>query len=119
MAATVYQYPKCGTCRKAMNWMMERSVDYKTIDIVSDPPTAEQLRDFWKRSGLPIRKLFNTSGMSYRQGNWKTRLDTVTDDEAIEALAADGKLIKRPIVVTGSAVLVGFKEPDYQSAFSG
>jgi arsenate reductase len=109
----VYQYPKCSTCRKALSWLDQRGVSYDKTDLVAQPPSLTALKDLHKRSGLPVTKLFNTSGESYRNGNFKARLVDMTDAQALAALAADGKLIKRPIVDTGSKVLVGFREDDY------
>ena len=119
MTASVWQYPKCSTCRKALKWMAERDVTFEATDIVAKPPSATKLRDLWKRSGLPIARFFNTSGESYRAGGFKEKLKTMSDAEALAALAADGKLIKRPLVDTGAAVLVGFDEAAYKDAFAG
>ena len=110
MSVVVYHYPTCGTCKKARKWLEARGVAHELVDIVAAPPPAQTLRDFIQRSGLPARRFFNTSGQSYRDGGWKERMDTLTVDDAAEALAADGKLIKRPLVDTGEAVLVGFDE---------
>ena len=110
MATHVWQYPKCSTCRKALKWMNERGVRFDAQDIVAAPPPQAKLRDLWQRSGLPIARFFNTSGESYRAGGFKERLRTMTDIQALAALAADGKLIKRPLVDTGTDVLVGFDE---------
>jgi arsenate reductase (glutaredoxin) len=106
----VYQYPKCGTCRKALKWLDAHGVDYQAIDIVEQPPSRAAVERLWKRSGLPLRKLFNTSGVSYREGEFGKRLPSMSDAEALDALASDGKLIKRPLVDAESAVLVGFDE---------
>lgn len=113
MTLTVYHYPKCSTCRKALTWMKARGLAPKAIDLVESPPSAAKLRDLHARSGLPIARFFNTSGESYRNGNFKERLREMSEAQAIAALAADGKLIKRPIVDTGEAVLVGFDEAAY------
>lgn len=110
---TVYEYSGCGTCKKALAWLRARGVAVKTIPIREAPPSAAELRRLWEASGLPIRRLFNTSGGSYRAGGFGERLKTMSDDEALAALAADGMLIKRPIVVAGDRVLVGFKEAEY------
>jgi arsenate reductase len=115
MTVKVYQYPRCGTCKKALKWLDAHGVDYESIDITEKPPSKTALKKHWKASGLPIRKLFNTSGKSYREGGFKEKLATMSDAEAIEALAADGKLIKRPLVVGDDFVLVGFKEPEYEA----
>jgi arsenate reductase len=116
MAVAVWQYPKCSTCRKALKWLTEHAVAFDATDIVLEPPPAAKLRDLWKRSGLPIARFFNTSGESYRAGGFKEKLKTMSDAEALAALAADGKLIKRPLVDAGEAVLVGFDEAAYQQA---
>jgi arsenate reductase len=113
MATTAYQYPKCSTCRKALKWLDAKGVAYDKVDLVARPPALQTLRDLHRRSGLPVAKLFNTSGESYRAGNFKARLATMTEAQALAALAADGKLIKRPIVDDGKVVLVGFDEAAY------
>ena len=113
MAITVYQYPKCSTCRNALRWMGQHDVAHEAVDLVAHPPSAATLRDLWRRSGLPIARFFNTSGESYRAGNFKARLPALSEAEALAALAADGKLIKRPIVDTGKKVLVGFDAEAY------
>jgi arsenate reductase len=113
MALKIYQYPKCSTCRKAMKWLDEKKIPYEAKDLVAKPPSAAVLRDLFQRSGLPVTKLFNTSGESYRKGNFKQKLADMSDAEALSALAKDGKLIKRPIVDTGKDVLIGFDEKTY------
>jgi arsenate reductase len=117
MTIKVYQYPKCSTCRKALKWLDAAGHTYEASDLVAHPPTVSALEDLHARSGLPIGRFFNTSGESYRSGGFKTRLPKMSDAEALAALAADGKLIKRPIVDTGSQVLVGFDEQAYAAAF--
>jgi arsenate reductase len=114
MATKVYQYPKCSTCRKALKWLDAQGVRYDKTDLVAEPPSLATLRDLLRRSGLPVAKLFNTSGESYRAGNWKARLATTSEADALAALANDGKLIKRPLVDTGKRVLVGFDEEAYR-----
>ena len=117
MAVKVYQYPKCSTCRKALKWLDTRGVSYDSIDIVTAPPKkAELLRAL--KSGVPLKRLFNTSGQSYRDGGWGEKLAKVTQAQAIDALAADGKLIKRPFILDGETVLVGFDEAAYGEAFA-
>lgn len=116
MALTVYHYPRCSTCRKALKWLEARELQYVSIDLVATPPSSATLRDLHARSGLPITRFFNTSGESYRSGNFKARLPKLSEAEALAALAADGKLIKRPIVDTGSRVLVGFDAAAYSAA---
>jgi arsenate reductase len=117
MTVTVYQYPKCGTSRKALAWLDGHGIAYKSINLVETPPSKTKLADLWKRSGEPIRKFFNTSGESYRSGGFKDKLATLSDKEALAALAADGKLIKRPIVDTPDKVLVGFQQDAYEALF--
>jgi arsenate reductase len=107
---TVYHYPNCSTCKKALKWLDAHGVEQERIDIVASPPSESTLRRIWKASGLPIAKLFNTSGQSYRQGGFKEKLPAMTEAEALAALAADGKLIKRPLVDGGTFAIVGFDE---------
>jgi len=114
--ATLYHYPNCSTCRKARKWLEANDVEVQLIDIVKAPPTADELSQLWESSGLPLRKLFNTSGQSYRNGGFKDKLKTMGEAESLAALAADGKLIKRPILQAGSVVLVGFSEDAYASS---
>jgi arsenate reductase len=117
MAVHVFQYPKCSTCRKALKWLDAHGVKYEASDLVASPLSAKQLADLHARSGLPIKRFFNTSGESYKSGGFKDKLPTFSDREAIAALSKDGKLVKRPIVDTGKHVLVGFDEDAYQAAF--
>jgi arsenate reductase len=117
MPIRVYQYPKCGTCRKALKWLDARRVKYEKSDLVAEPILLSKLKDLHKRSGLPIARFFNTSGESYRAGDFKNRLPKLSDAEALSALAKDGKLVKRPIVDKGNTVLVGFDEKAYAAAF--
>lgn len=117
MAVKVYQYSKCSTCRKALKWLDAHRVGYDSVDIVTAPPKkAELLRAI--KSGVPLKKLFNTSGQSYREGGWGEKLTKVTQAQALDALAADGKLIKRPFILDGEKVLVGFDEAAYGEAFA-
>ena len=108
-------YPKCSTCRKAKTWLEDHNISYELRDIKEDNPTARELSDWQKRSGLPLKKFFNTSGMLYREMGLKDKLKTMTDQEMLDLLATDGMLVKRPILVTDDAVLVGFKEAEYQT----
>jgi arsenate reductase len=117
MAVKVYQYSKCSTCRKALKWLDTRGVSYDSLDIVTAPPKkAELLRAI--KSGVPLKKLFNTSGQSYRDGGWGEKLSKVTQAQALDALVADGKLIKRPFILDGETVLVGFDEEAYGRVFA-
>ena len=113
----VYQYSKCSTCRNALKWLDAHGVEYESIDIVSSPPSVRELERALKLSGLPLRRLFNTSGQSYREGNYRDRLERMSSAEALAALAADGKLIKRPLVLAPEAALVGFDASTYAATF--
>jgi arsenate reductase len=105
---TFYHYPNCSTCKKARKWLDARGVEVNTIDLVATPPSAAELARVLERGGLELRKLFNVSGQSYREGGWKDRLATIERAAALAALAADGKLIKRPILLGDDFALVGF-----------
>ena len=115
-APLVYHYPECSTCRKARKALGGWNVVFEARHIVEEPPSAAAMRSLWQRSGLPLRRLFNTSGQSYRQGSFKDRLPGMSEDEQLAAMAADGKLIKRPILDTGERVLVGFDEDAWREA---
>jgi arsenate reductase len=116
MSITVYHYPACSTCRKALKWLDEHEVEHTRVHIVEKPPSQALLKRALT-SGVPLKKLFNTSGESYKAGDFKTRLPSMSDSDAIKALAADGKLIKRPFVVHEGGVLTGFDEAAYEGAF--
>lgn len=116
MPITVYQYPKCSTCRNALKWLASHHIAAEAVDIVQSPPSAPTLRRLHRQSGLPLAKFFNTSGESYRGGNFKERLKTMSEADAFEALASDGKLIKRPLVDAGHTVLVGFDAAAWTAA---
>lgn len=114
------EYPKCSTCRKAKRWLDEHGVAYVDRHIVDDNPTSDELRSWQQSSGLPVRRLFNTSGKLYRELQVKARLDAgMTDDEAFGLLSDDGMLVKRPIVVGEGFVLVGFREAEWAEALLG
>lgn len=116
MSIVVYRYSNCGTCKKALDFLDGEGVDYKARDIVGNPPSKVLLKKALALSGLPVKKLFNTSGKSYREGGYKEKLRTMSDDEAIDALSADGKLIKRPLVFGDGFALVGFQEDAWRAA---
>ena len=116
---SVYQYPKCSTCRGALRWLDAHGVKYQSIDIVESPPTADVLARVLEASGLPVAKLFNTSGQAYREGNYKERLKTLSRADALVALASNGKLIKRPLLVSPQLSLVGFDAALYESHEAG
>jgi arsenate reductase len=114
----IYQYPNCSTCRKALKWLDAQGVVYRSVDIVTHPPSKTTLAKAMKLAGVELRKLFNTSGQSYRQGDWKHKLTEISTAEALAALAADGKLIKRPLVVGESVALIGFRPDDWAQALT-
>ena len=110
------EYPKCSTCKKAKAWLDAHGVAYADRHIVEDNPTADELAAWQGISGLPVRRFFNTSGQKYRALGVKAQLDAgMTDEEALSLLATDGMLVKRPIVVGGDFVLVGFKEAEWEA----
>ena len=106
-------YPKCSTCQKARKWLDERGAAYELRDIKEDNPTEAELRAWVKKSGLDVRRFFNTSGMQYRALALKERLPSMGEDEMYALLASDGMLVKRPLLITDDTVLVGFREADY------
>lgn len=117
MSVLFVEYPKCTTCKKAKKWLDEHGIEYTDRHIVEDTPTAEELKAWRERSGLPLRRFFNTSGMKYRELGVKSMLDAgMTDEEAYALLATDGMLVKRPIIVTEDTVLTGFREPVWEEA---
>ncbi|MBE3569810.1 MAG: arsenate reductase family protein [Bacillales bacterium] len=117
MSVTFYWYPKCGTCRKAKKWLEDHQIDFQEIHIVDNPPSKEELETLWRKSGLELKKFFNTSGKKYRELGIKDRLKTASEDELLELLASDGMLIKRPIVTDGARVTVGFHEDEFEKTW--
>ncbi len=103
-------YPKCTTCQKAKMWLDDNNIPYELRDIKLNNPTLEELTEWYKKSGLPLKKFFNTSGLLYKSLELKTKIPTMTEGEMLELLATDGMLVKRPILVGDDFVLVGFKE---------
>lgn len=111
---TFYWYPKCGTCRKAKKWLDEHGIAYEAVHIVENPPSKALLKDFYEKSGLPIKRLFNTSGQKYRELGLKDKIPEMSDEEALELLASDGMLIKRPVLAGDAFAMFGFKEDAYE-----
>ena len=107
------EYPKCSTCKKAKKHLEELGVSFEDRHIVEENPTKEELTEWISVSGYPVKKFFNTSGMKYRELGLKDRLPQVTDEEKIELLATDGMLVKRPLLIDGDRILVGFKEAEW------
>ena len=110
-------YAKCTTCQKARRWLEAQGIVYTERPIKEQNPSAEELRDWQARSGLPLRRFFNTSGMQYRALNLSARLPEMTEEEQLSLLASDGMLVKRPLLVSEAHVLVGFREPEWAAAF--
>ena len=106
-------YPKCSTCQKAKKWLDEHNAEYTERHIADKKPTYDELKEWYEKSGLPIKKFFNTSGLLYKEMKLKDRLPSMSEDEQLRLLATDGMLVKRPILVTGDKVLVGFKEAEW------
>ena len=106
-------YPKCTTCQKARKWLDEKAIEYEFRDIKLENPSFEELTAWYKLSGLPLRKFFNTSGLLYKSMELKTKLPTMSDGEMLSLLATDGMLVKRPLTIGDDFVLVGFKEAEW------
>lgn len=113
MTVTFYWYPNCGTCKKAKKFLDEHHISYRSIHIVEETPTKDEILNLIRKSGLPAKKFFNTSGKKYREGNYKEKIQHATDEDMAEMLASDGMLIKRPITTDGQKVTVGFNEETY------
>ena len=107
-------YPKCSTCMKAKKWLDEKGIEYEMRDIRQDNPDAAELKEWWQKSGLPLKKFFNTSGNLYKSMNLKDKLSQMSEEEQIRLLSQDGMLVKRPVLVTNSAVLTGFREKEWE-----
>ena len=109
-------YPKCSTCKKAETWLKEQGVHFEVRDIKTNNPTVDELRQWHTQSGLQLKRFFNTSGLQYKALELKDKLPIMSDDEQYALLATDGMLVKRPILVMGNRVLVGFKEAEWVEA---
>lgn len=109
------EYPKCTTCQKAKKWLDNANVSCESRNIKENNPTLEELREWYKKSGLPLKRFFNTSGLLYKSLNLKEKLPDMSEEEMLKLLSTDGMLVKRPILVTDTDVLVGFKEAEWQS----
>ena len=107
-------YPKCTTCQKAKAWLEAQGISYTLRDIKEENPTAEELTLWWKESGLPLKKFFNTSGLQYKSLQLKDKLPAMTEEEQIALLASDGMLVKRPLLVGDGFVLTGFRQADWE-----
>lgn len=109
-----YGYSKCSTVKKAKKWLQDNNIEFAEIDLINDTPTKDELEQIYKKSGMPIKKFFNTSGIKYRELGLKDIVKTETDDKLLEILASDGMLIKRPMIVGEDIVINGFKEKEYE-----
>ena len=107
------EYPKCSTCRKAKKWLDAHNVTYIDRHIVEDNPTYDELKEWYEKSGLPLKKFFNTSGLIYKEMKLKDRLPAMSEEEQLKLLATNGMLVKRPLIVEGDMVLTGFKEAEW------
>ena len=107
-------YPKCTTCQRAKAWLDANNLPYELRDIKEDKPTLDELTAWYKKSGLPIKKFFNTSGLLYKSLDLKNKLPEMTEDEMLKLLSTDGMLVKRPILIGDDFVLVGFREPEWE-----
>ena len=107
-------YPKCSTCQKARKWLNEHKLEYTERDIVEENSTYDELKAWYKQSGIPLKKFFNTSGMLYKEMKLKDKLPLMSEEEQLKMLATNGMLVKRPIVVSGDKVMVGFKEAEWE-----
>ena len=108
-------YPKCTTCQKARKWLDTNQIEYEFRDIKLENPTLDELTEWHRKSGLPLKKLFNTSGLLYKSLDLKSKLPTMTEDEILKLLASDGMLVKRPLVIGKDFVLVGFREAEWSA----
>lgn len=108
-------YPKCSTCQRAQKWLDESGVQYTLRDIKTDNPSYEELAEWHERSALPLKKLFNTSGLLYKSMGLKDKLPAMSEDEMLRLLASDGMLVKRPLLISDGFVLVGFKQTEWES----
>lgn len=114
MNNTVYCYSKCSTCKKALKWLDDNGVSYEQVDIKEQHPDETTLREYHKKSGLPLKKFFNTSGKIYKDLELSKKLPDMSEDEQFRHLVSDGMLVKRPLLVSGDRVLIGFKEDEWK-----
>lgn len=112
------EYPRCTTCQKAKKWLDEHNMEYMARHIVEENPSYDELKEWYEKSGLPLKKFFNTSGLLYKEMQLKDKLISMSEDEQLRLLASNGMLVKRPIVLDGEKVLVGFKEAEWEEKLS-
>ena len=111
-------YHKCSTCQKAKKWLDEQDIKYTERHIVDNNPSYEELKEWYNKSGLPLKRFFNTSGLLYKEMQLKDKLPTMNEEEQLKLLATNGMLVKRPLVVNGDMVLIGFKEAEWAEKLS-
>ena len=111
-------YPKCSTCQKARKWLEANHLEFTERHIVEENPSYEELKEWYAESGLPLKKFFNTSGMLYKEMQLKDKLPTMNEEEQLKLLATNGMLVKRPLVVNGDMLLIGFKEAEWAEKLS-
>ena len=109
------EYPPCSTCQKAKKWLDEQGASYESRHIKLEKPTYEELKDWYQRSGLPLKRFFNTSGLLYKSMELKTKLPAMSEDEQLQLLSSDGMLVKRPILITEKGIATGFKEAEWKN----
>lgn len=114
MKSLFIEYPKCSTCQKAKKWLDENNIDYIDRNIITETPSKEELKEWIDRSGIDVKKLFNTSGIKYRELNIKEKIKNMSEDEIYELLSSDGMLIKRPLFISDKRILKGFKEKEWE-----
>ncbi len=114
MSVIFLEYPKCTTCKKAKAWLEQNGISFVDRHIVEDNPAAEELKIWWQKSGLPLKRFFNTSGLLYKEMQLKDKLQGMSEEEMLELLATNGMLVKRPLIIGTDFVLVGFKEAEWE-----
>ena len=119
MKSLFIEYPKCSTCQKAKKWLDENNIDYIDRNIITETPSKEELKEWIDRSGIDVKKFFNTSGIKYRELNIKEKIKNMSEDEIYELLSSDGMLIKRPLFISDKRILKGFKEKEWEELKGG
>lgn len=114
MKTTILCYEKCSTCQKALKWLAAKGIDHKVRPIKEENPSADEIREWYVKSGLPLKRFFNTSGMLYRELGLKDKLQDMSEEEQINLLASDGMLVKRPLLISEAVICPGFKESEWQ-----
>lgn len=108
------EYPKCSTCKKAKKWLDDHNIKYEDRHIIDNNPTFDELKEWYHKSNLDIKRFFNTSGMLYKEMNLKDKLPNMNEDEMLEILSTNGMLVKRPLIISNDVILTGFKEKEWE-----